>query len=441
MYSSKDLRRLVLPLIIEQILAVTIGIADTVMVSSAGEAAVSGISLIDSINVLLINLFTAIATGGAIVTTQYIGSRQAEKARNSAAQLEVSVLLIALGMMAVCVVLRRPLIRLIFGSIAEDVMASADIYFLISAVSYPFLAVYNAGAALFRSMSNSKTPMYISTFMNVLNVAGNALLIYGFAMGAAGEALASLFSRAVGAVIITALLFNRKRAIHLGALVHYKADKEMIGRIFRLGLPNGVENSMFQFGKLLVASIVSSFGTAAIAANAVANNIVSLQVIPSAAIGTAMMTVVGTCRGAGRMDEVKKYTKKLMILSYVAIEVMIVFTLLIGKPVISFYELSEETAGLAWSMFFVHSVAAVLVWPLAFTMPNALRAVGDVKYTMVVSIVFVFLFRVGFSWLLAKTLGWGAVAIWIAMAIDWVARGLFFTVRFLRGKWQKIQVI
>ena len=153
------------------------------------------------------------------------------------------------------------------------------------------------------------------------------------------------------------------------------------------------------------------------------------------------MTVVGTCRGAGRMDEVKKYTKKLMIFSYVAIEVMIVFTLLIGKPVISFYELSEETAGLAWSMFFVHSVAAVLVWPLAFTMPNALRAVGDVKYTMVVSIVFVFLFRVGFSWLLAKTLGWGAVAIWIAMAIDWVARGLFFTVRFLRGKWQKIQVI
>jgi Na+-driven multidrug efflux pump len=198
---------------------------------------------------------------------------------------------------------------------------------------------------------------------------------------------------------------------------------------------------MFQFGKLLVASIVSTFGTAAIAANAVANNIVSLQVIPSAAIGTAMMTVVGTCRGAGNIADVKKYTKKLMIYSYIAIEVMIVFTLLIGKPVISFYELTEETASLAWVMFFVHSVAAVLVWPLAFTMPNALRAVGDVKYTMTVSMVFVFLFRVGFSWLLAIALNWGVVAIWIAMAIDWVARGLFFTVRFLRGKWQKINVI
>ena len=441
MYSNKDLCKLILPLIIEQVLAVTIGIADTVMVSSAGEAAVSGIALIDSINILLINLFTAMATGGAIIATQYIGSKQPEKARNSAAQLEVTVAVIASVIMVACVLLRRPIIRLVFGNIEADVMANADVYFLISAISYPFMGVYNAGAALFRSMSNSKTPMYISTFMNLVNVAGNALLIYGFSMGAAGAALATLASRVVGAVIITALLFNTKRPIHLGELLHYKPDKELIGRIFSLGVPNGIENSMFQFGKLLVASIVSTFGTAAIAANAVANNIVSLQVIPSAAIGTAMMTVVGTCRGAGNIADVKKYTKKLMIYSYIAIEVMIVFTLLIGKPVISFYELTEETASLAWVMFFVHSVAAVLVWPLAFTMPNALRAVGDVKYTMTVSMVFVFLFRVGFSWLLAIALNWGVVAIWIAMAIDWVARGLFFTVRFLRGKWKTIQVI
>lgn len=441
MYSNKDLRKLILPLIIEQVLAVTIGIADTVMVSSAGEAAVSGISLIDSINILLINLFTAMATGGAIIATQYIGSKQPEKARNAASQLEVTVAVIASVIMVACVLLRRPIIRLVFGNIEADVMANADVYFLISAISYPFMGVYNAGAALFRSMSNSKTPMYISTFMNLVNVAGNALLIYGFSMGAAGAALATLASRVVGAVIITALLFNTKRPIHLGELLHYKPDKELIGRIFSLGVPNGIENSMFQFGKLLVASIVSTFGTAAIAANAVANNIVSLQVIPSAAIGTAMMTVVGTCRGAGNIADVKKYTKKLMIYSYIAIEVMIVFTLLIGKPVISFYELTEETASLAWVMFFVHSVAAVLVWPLAFTMPNALRAVGDVKYTMTVSMVFVFLFRVGFSWLLAIALNWGVVAIWIAMAIDWVARGLFFTVRFLRGKWKSIQVI
>lgn len=198
---------------------------------------------------------------------------------------------------------------------------------------------------------------------------------------------------------------------------------------------------MFQLGKLLVASIVSTFGTTAITANAVANNIVSLQVIPAAAIGTAMMTVVGTCKGAGRNDEVKRYTKKLMIYGYIAIEAMIVFTLVIGQPVISFYELSEETASLAWVMFFIHSVAAVLVWPPAFVMPNALRAAGDVKYTMIVSIIFVFIFRVGFSWLLAVYLGYGVTAIWVAMAIDWVFRGLFFTVRFLRGKWQKIQVI
>lgn len=441
MFSRQDLRKLIVPLIIEQVLAVSIGIADTVMVSSAGEAAVSGIALIDSINVLLINFFTAIATGGAVITTQYIGSRKPEQARSSAQQLEVAVTISALFLMVFCIVLRRPLIRLIFGSIEADVMANADIYFLISAISYPFLAIYNAGAALFRSMSNSKTPMLISTLMNVLNVIGNAILIYGFAMGAAGAALATLASRVIGAVIITAMLFNRKRGIYLESFLHFRPNKDMIGRILGLGLPNGFENSMFQLGKLLVASIVSTFGTTAITANAVANNIVSLQVIPAAAIGTAMMTVVGTCKGAGLNDEVKRYTKKLMIYGYIAIEVMIVFTLIIGQPVISFYELSEETASLAWIMFFIHSIAAVLVWPPAFVMPNALRAAGDVKYTMIVSIIFVFIFRVGFSWLLAVYLGYGAVAIWVAMAIDWVFRGLFFTVRFLRGKWQKIQVI
>ena len=441
MFSRQDLRKLIVPLIIEQVLAVSIGIADTVMVSSAGEAAVSGIALIDSINVLLISFFTAIATGGAVITTQYIGSRQPEQARSSAQQLEVAVTISALFLMVFCIVLRRPLIRLIFGSIEADVMANADIYFLISAISYPFLAIYNAGAALFRSMSNSKTPMLISTLMNVLNVIGNAILIYGFVMGAAGAALATLASRVIGAVIITAMLFNRKRGIYLESFLHFRPNKDMIGRILGPGLPNGFENSMFQLGKLLVASIVSTFGTTAITANAVANNIVSLQVIPAAAIGTAMMTVVGTCKGAGLNDEVKRYTKKLMIYGYIAIEVMIVFTLIIGQPVISFYELSEETASLAWIMFFIHSIAAVLVWPPAFVMPNALRAAGDVKYTMIVSIIFVFIFRVGFSWLLAVYLGYGAVAIWVAMAIDWVFRGLFFTVRFLRGKWQKIQVI
>lgn len=441
MFSRQDLRKLIVPLIIEQVLAVSIGIADTVMVSSAGEAAVSGIALIDSINVLLISFFTAIATGGAVITTQYIGSRKPEQARSSAQQLEVAVTISALFLMVFCIVLRRPLIRLIFGSIEADVMANADIYFLISAISYPFLAIYNAGAALFRSMSNSKTPMLISTLMNVLNVIGNAILIYGFVMGAAGAALATLASRVIGAVIITAMLFNRKRGIYLESFLHFRPNKDMIGRILGLGLPNGFENSMFQLGKLLVASIVSTFGTTAITANAVANNIVSLQVIPTAAIGTAMMTVVGTCKGAGLNDEVKRYTKKLMIYGYIAIEVMIVFTLIIGQPVISFYELSEETASLAWVMFFIHSIAAVLVWPPAFVMPNALRAAGDVKYTMIVSIIFVFIFRVGFSWLLAVYLGYGAVAIWVAMAIDWVFRGLFFTVRFLRGKWQKIQVI
>lgn len=306
MFSNKDLRKLIIPLVIEQLLAVTIGMADTVMVSSCGEAAVSGISLVDSINFLLITLFSSLATGGAVIASQYIGRGDHKSASLAAKQLFYASLALSAVLGVIAVFFRRPVLNMVFGSIEADVMAHAQIYFLLSAISYPFLAVYNAGAALFRSMGDSRTTMLISILMNTINIVGNAILIYGFQMAAAGAAAASLVSRAVGAIIITVLLLNPRRIIFYDKLHKPEIHLSMLKSILQIGVPNGLENSIFQIGKILVASIVSGFGTISITANAVAGNLASLQVIPGMALGMAMITVVGQCIGAKDYEAVKK---------------------------------------------------------------------------------------------------------------------------------------
>lgn len=441
MFSNKSLRNLIVPLIIEQLLAVTIGIADTVMVSSCGEAAVSGISLVDSVNFLLITIFSSLATGGAVISAQYIGRGERENACMAAKQLFYSILALSLVLTVIAVVFRNPVLRLIFGSIEPDVMANAQIYFLLSAVSYPFLAIYNAGAALFRSMGDSKTSMVISLIMNTINVGGNALLIFGFQMGVAGAATASLVSRIVAAAAITALLLNRHRTIYYESLHKVTIKWPMIKSIMQIGVPNGLENSIFQIGKVLVASIVAGFGTVSITANAVAGNLASLQIIPGTAIGMAMITVVGQCVGAKDYEAVKKYTRKLMLIAYIAIWFMTAFMLLFSKNILSFYALSEESTALTMQVFVVHGVCACAIWPPAFALPNVLRAANDVRYTMLVSLISMWLFRIGFSYVLAIYFNMGVLGIWVSMCIDWLCRAIFFVVRFARGKWKSISYI
>ncbi|MBP3704657.1 MAG: MATE family efflux transporter [Clostridia bacterium] len=441
MFSNKALRNLIIPLIIEQMLAVTIGVADTVMVSSCGEAAVSGISLVDSINFLLIMIFSSLATGGAVICSQYIGRGDKNKANLAAKQLFYSILILSLFIAVLAITLRTTALRLIFGSIEADVMANAKIYFLLSAISYPFLGVYNSGAALFRAMGDSKTSMYISILMNCINVVGNAVTIYGFKIGVTGAASATLLSRIVGAVLITILLLNKNRTVYYDDLKKPEFNFSIIKSILQIGVPNGLENAIFQIGKILVSSIVAGFGTVSITANAVGGNLASIQIIPGSAIGMAMITVVGQCVGAKNYDDVKKYTKKLMMLAFIATWIMTGFMLLFSDTILSFYSLSEETKALTMEIFIVHGICAVVIWPFAFTLPNALRAANDVRYTMLVSLFSMWTFRIAFSYILALHFNMGVLGIWIAMCIDWLCRAVFFIVRFARGKWKSISYI
>ncbi len=441
MFSRKDLYKLIFPLIIEQLLAVTIGMADTVMVANVGEAAVSGISLVDSINILLINIFSALATGGAIIASQYIGREEPHNACTAAKQLLYATTSLSLVIMLPCLIFQKPFLGAVFGNIDPLVMRNANTYFLLSALSYPFLAVYNSGAALFRAMGNSKVSMFTSLLMNLINIFGNALLIYGFNAGVAGAGIASLVSRAAGAVIMVILLQNQKNLIHIENILKFELKPQMIQNILRIGVPNGMENGMFQIGKILVQSLIASLGTTAIAANAVCNNIATIAQIPGSAIGLGMVTVVGQCVGARNYPDAKRYTLKLTGVAYLSMGILNILVLICVNPLVGVFNLSAEGLAMARNITILQCIACILLWPSSFTLPNGLRAANDVKFTMIVSMFSMWVFRVGFSYLLVQGLQMGLMGVWIAMYIDWMFRIACFVTRLLQGKWMNKQII
>lgn len=435
LFTRRDLAALIIPLIIEQLLAITIGMADTMMVASVGEAAVSAVSLVDSINILLINIFSALATGGAVIASQYLGRNDEGTACLAAKQLTYAVTALSGLFMLFSIVFRTSLLRLLFGAIDEEVMEGAKIYFLLSAISYPFLGLYNAGAALFRAMGNSKVSMLTSILMNGLNIIGNAILIFVFHMGVTGAAAATLASRIIGAVLMGVLICNKKNPIHIDAIFKYRPDFTLVKNILRIGIPNGLENGMFQLGRLLVQSLIASFGTAAIAANAVGNNLASMQTLPGTAIGLAIITVVGRCIGAKSKEQAKHYTVTLMALTHICILVASLTIAVLSKPLISLYGLSGETSAIAFELIMLFSVACVIFWPSSFALPNSFRAASDARYPMIISIISMWTCRIGLSYVFGGWMGMGVLGVWIAMVCDWIFRGIFFVVRYFRGKW------
>lgn len=437
LFSNKQLIRLIIPLIIEQGLTVLVGMCDGVMVSSVGEAAISGVSLVDMINNIVLVLFAALATGGAVVTSQYLGARDMEKARRSVGQLVLMAAFFGVAAMVACLIWGKNLMMLFFGSIEADVMREGMTYFRITALSFPFIALYSAGAAMFRSIGNSKMSMKVSLLMNFLNVTGNALCIYGLKMGVEGVAIPTLISRAVAGVLMLVLAARPEQELRLRPrdLMHIQSN--MMRNILHIGIPSAFENSLFQLGRAVVVSMIALFGTSQTSANAVANNLDGVGVIAGQAIGLAMITVIGRCIGAGDQKQAVYYIKKLVLWDYFLQGATNVAILVFMHPLVGMYSsLSPETEQLAILLVAIHAAAAIIFWPVAFVLPNALRAANDVQFTMRVSVLSMLIWRVGFSWLLCVQLEWGAVGVWIAMIIDWICRTAFFVGRTISGKWK-----
>lgn len=441
MFSNKALRDMIVPLFIEQFLLMFVGIADTFLVSFSSEADVSGVSLVTSFNTVLIFLFTALASGGAVIISQYIGSSQEKTASRTAGQLLMISTVLSVGMMVLIVVFRQPLLRLLFGKIESEVMAACNIYLLITTFSLPALAVYDAGAALCRSIGKTNVTMYISIAANVVNVVGNCVGVFALKMGAAGVAYPSLISRVLSAAAVTVYCFSRKNSVRYRMADVFCWDGGLLKKIMGIALPNGVENGVHQLVKVALSSMVALFGTYQIAANGVAQSIWSLAAIMGLAMTPVYTTVIGQCMGAGDVAAANLYFRKLNRITLVLSILWNALIFAITPLIVRYSAISSEAKDLVIWLVLINNIFNGLAYPFAGSLGSGLRAAGDVRFTMIVSITLTVAARLLFSALFGLWLGWGVIGVAIGMSMDLVFRGVIFIWRYRSQKWTQFRLI
>lgn len=441
LYPNRAMFLLLVPIVVEQLLNSFMGMADTMMVSNVGSEAISAVSLVDSINNLVIQMFAAMASGAAIICSQYLGHRDKEGSNKAARQVLLTVLVISLSLTLIGLLLRKPLLRLIFGQIEPGVMDKAMSYFLVTILSYPFLALFNAGAAFFRAGGNSRFPMIVSVISNLLNIGGNAILIFGLDMGVTGAALSTLFSRVFCAVVVLFSLRRDGQPIVVRDYYRIRPDMPLIMKILAIGIPSGIENGMFQFGKLAIQSTVSAMGTAAIAAQAMANILEMVNGIFGVGVGIGLMTMVGQALGAGRKEEARYYIVKCTKIGLVGILVSCLAVFGLAEPVTRLAGMEPESARLCLEMVTAITIAKPLFWAFSFIPGYGMRAAGDVKFSMITSTLTMWCLRVVLCIFLVKTYNMGPMAVWYGMFADWAVRGIVFTLRFRGDRWLQKRVI
>ena len=432
--------KLLIPLMIENLLASFMGMADSMMVTRIGSAAISAVSLTDSINNLVIQLFSAMATGGTILCSQYIGSGDPKKANAAARQVVLSMTSIAIVITLFSEALNTQILRLVFGSVEPAVLSAAETYFRFTAASFPFLGLYQIGAAFYRAGGNSRFPMKVSVISNVMNIIGNAIFIFGFGWGVAGAAFSTLLSRILAAIILFVFLRKPKQVIVMRDY-RIQPDFDMIARILAIGIPSGIENSMFQFGKLAIQSTVSTLGTAAIAAQAMTNILENVNGIFGIGVGMCLMTVVGQTLGAGRKEEAKYYIVKLAGIAELGIIASCLLVYAFVGPITRLGGMETDSARMCIEMVGAITIVKPLVWVLSFVPAYGMRAAGDVKFSMLVSTCTMWCCRVALCIFLVKAFGLGPIAVWYGMFADWTVRAVLFTWRFHSRKWLEHKVI
>lgn len=440
-FSNHDLLLLVIPVIAEQFLTSLMGLADSMMVSNVNDYSLGAVQLVDSINILVNQAFAALATGGVVVCSNFIGQKKTDKAEKAARQVSLSALVLSVSITIVCLLLRNGILNAVFGKVEEALMAEAQVYFFITILSFPGIALYNAGSAIYRAQGNTKRPLAISIVCNFINIAGNAIFIYVFGLGVAGAALSTFLSRWLSAIVVFAYLHNKNQMISIRDYKTIRPDAYLIKRVLALGIPNGIENSMFQFGKLVIQSTVSTMGTIAITAQAMTNIMENVNGVAACGVGIGLMTVVGQSLGAGRKDEARYYIKKLAIWAEIAIIASCLFVFAIRGPITSLGGMNEASARLCMYMCGLITIVKPLFWVPSFLPAYGMRAAGDVRFSMILSVISMWLVRVGVTLFLVYVVGFvSPVAVWCGMFSDWFVRGVFFAIRFKSGKWLEHRV-
>jgi len=441
LYTNKALLYLFIPLLVEYALEFFVGLADSIMVASLGEAAISGVSLVDFLMQLLIFSFSALATGGAVVAGQYLGDNQIDKAQNSATQLVWFSTILSSVLMILVIILRQVLIGILFGQIEADVWHNADIYLYIVSLSIPFIAIYNAGAAIFRTTNNATLPMKIMLICDVLNVVGNAFCIYYLGWDVRGVAIPTVISRILAAVAILHFAVDDDYKLHIKRTFKHKFDTKILKKVLKVGIPYGIENGLFQLGRVLVLSLVSTFGTMAIAANSVGYAIGIFSVLPGFAINLGLTAIISNCVGANDYEQARYYNKKcliIVIVSHIVIN-LVIFAIL--PLILGIYNLSDQTAVMASEMIIWHGIFAIIIWPLSFTVPATFRGAGDSKTVMYISLAVMFTCRIALSYVIADWMGVGVFGTWIAMFVDWYVRAAIYIYRYFSNKWTEYRVV
>ena len=441
MFSNESLKKLIIPIFMDQILIIIASIIATMMISYAGEASVSAVSLIDMINMLLINVLAALTAGGAVIVSQYIGFRDKNKSCIAASQLFTIATIISIGIMGFVFIFHKPLLKILFGNVDYNVMNLAITYFVIYSISYPFLSIYDSGAALFRSIGNSRVPMIVSIAMNAINIVGNAIGIFVFNAGVVGIAISIIISRAFAALVMVYLSLNKKNKVFISFSQIFTIKRDMIIKILNIAIPNGIENGIVQLGRILLISIIALFGTDQIAANGITNSLVMISISFATAMNIAIVSVIGQCVGAGDYAQADFYTKKLLKITYIGTIVISLAEILLLPWILNLYTLSAEVTNLTYILVIIHNCLAIIFWPLSFTLPNSLRASGDVRFTMIVSISSMFILRISFGYILGIIFNLGVIGVWLAMWADWMLRSIIYVLRFKNGKWREFKVI
>ena len=437
LFTNKALVAMVIPEMLSGILAIVAGLVDSVMVSSAGEAAVSAVSLVDTINLLFITAFTGMANGGSVVTSQYIGSKDHKKACISANQLLYLATAVATGLMAVLLCFRGPVLRLVYGQLDADVFSNASTYFLFTLLGFPFFAMGASATAVLRSARKNRQAVTVAITYNVLNVIGNAILIYGFHMGVAGAAISTSLSRVMYAALGLWLAHKKSLPAHFEGLLKFRLDKDVLRRVFRIGITNGTENSLFHVGKVLISGLLATFGTASIAAYSASYTINNIGWAVIISFSTVMLTVVGQCVGAGETEQAKLNMKKLMGAATATLLVLFSGIFFLRNQLVRLYDFEPETLKMAAYYTAAGALASVTsLYSFSFVPASGFRAAGDIRFTMIFSAACMFVCRVGFSfvayWIKPEL---GPLCIYIGMWADWVVRTVVNIIRFRSGRW------
>ena len=441
LFTDSKLKSMIFPLLIEQLLQMVVGLADTMMVSYAGEAVVAGVGLDAMIYTIFIYLFTAVSAGGSVVVAQYIGSKDRENGNLAASQIFHLAGILSLLCMGLMLLFGSALLELMYPSTEELTMDACKTYMWIVSLSFPANAVYSAGAALYRTMGKTEVTMKVSLAANLVNVVGNAVGIFVLHAGAAGVAWPTTLSWYVAAFVMTALCFRKDQAVHIDLKQTLRLNPSMAKRILGVAIPNSVENTLFQAAKVVLGVLIATFGTSQIAANTTGQTFWSLAACMGVAMSTVFITVIGQCIGAGDEEAAAWYMRKLTRLSILLALLWNALVMALTPLLLPLYDLGDETKRLILIIVAIHNLFSATVQPFAMPLSSGLRAAGDVKFTMWSSIFCTVICRTLFSFALAKWLHMGVIGITLAMVLDWCIKACLDVWRFKSGKWKNRQVI